>query len=159
MHVYIGMYTYICVYDISQLWLCYASFRGFKMFTLLLYIQLLLYVSQHFQTLWGPQSELQLHTLCYTREELRHCPWPPRLQRKATETFIAAASFGSQVSAAAPSLITSVSLVQKYESFSSTAEALVMSSYTFPLSYGNVILCFQCICLSEWNIHSFLRNE
>ena len=68
--MYIGIYTYICVYDISQLWLCYASFRGFKVFTLLLSMQLLLYVSthpiQHFQTLWGPQSELQLHnTLLY----------------------------------------------------------------------------------------------
>ena len=70
-----------------------------------------------------------------------------------------AASFGSQVSAAAPSLIPSVSLVHKYESFSSTAEVLEMSDYTFLLLYGNATLCFLHICLSEWNVHSFLRNE
>ena len=70
-----------------------------------------------------------------------------------------AASFGSQVSAAAPSLIPSVSLVHKYESFSSMAEVLEMSDYTFLLLYGNATLCFLHICLSEWNVHSVLRNE
>ena len=72
---------------------------------------------------------------------------------------VIAASFGSQVSASAPSLIPSVSLVHKYESFSSTAEVLEMSDYTFPLLFSNVILCSLCVRLSEWNIHSFLRNE
>ena len=72
---------------------------------------------------------------------------------------VIAASFGSQVSAAAPSLIPFVSLVHKYEPFNSTAEVLGVSDYTFPLLFGNVILCSPRVRLSEWNIHSFLRNE
>ena len=51
------------------------------------------------------------------------------------------------MSAAAPSLIPSVALVKKYESFSSIAEMLVLSEEAFPLNYDKCPLTLS-VCIS-----------
>ena len=56
---------------------------------------------------------------------------------------VTAASFCSQVSAAAKSLIPSVAVVKKYESFGSVAEMLVLLEEDFPLNYDQRPLTFS----------------